>query len=278
MAYREILVVVENAVTAAQRVAPAAALAAGFGARLTGFFATGYPISTAYGDLSGWAELVDAYMQAQRAEASAAEAAFRQELAARKLTGEWLYREAEATASVIAEAALFDLVVLGQPNPDSAPGGSFGVRPEEIVLGGGRPVLLVPYAGSFAEFGKRVLVAWNRRREAVRALHDALPILERAEAVTVIEVDPSETILNEPVVSAQTLVAELSRRGVAASAESETSGDLSVDNVLLSRAADLGADLLVMGAYGHSRLREYVLGGVSRGIFRQMTIPVLMAH
>ena len=278
MAYREILVVVENAAGAAQRTAPAAALAALFGARLTGFFPTGYPISTAYGDLSGWAQLVDAYMQAQRNEATAAEAAFRQALATHKLAGEWVYREAEATESAIAEAALYDLVVVGQPDPDAAPGGRFGVRSEEIVLGGGRPVMVVPYAGRFPEVGKRVLVGWNRRREAVRALHDAMPLLERAEAVTVIEVDAPAPIPGEPVVTGADLAAALSRRGVAASAESETSGGLSVDNVMLSRAADLGADLLVMGAYGHSRLREYVLGGVSRGIFRQMTIPVLMAH
>jgi len=277
MAYKEILVVFENAAGAARRVGPAAALAAAFGARLTGFFATGYPVSTAYGDLSGWAELVDAYMQAQRGEASAAEAAFRQALGQHKLAGDWRYREAEATVSIIAEAALFDLVVIGQPNPDMALG-NFGLRPEEIVLGAGRPVLVVPYAGDFAALGKKVLVGWNRRREAVRALHDSMPILERAEAVTVVEVDPAETILNEPLVSAETIAQALTRRGVKASAESEASGGLPVDDVLLSRAADLGADLLVMGAYGHSRLREYVLGGVSRGVFRQMTIPVLMAH
>ena len=278
MAYREILVAVDTAATAAQRVAPAAALAAAFGARLTGFFATGYPISTAYGDLSGWAQLVDAYMEAQRAEASAAEAAFRQELARLKLTGDWVFREAESTESVTAAAALFDLVVIGQPNPDAEQGGSFGLRPEEVVLGGGRPVLIVPYAGSFAEIGRRVIIGWSRRREAVRAMHDAMPLLERAEAVTVIEVDPPAPVPGESVVLAENIAEGLVRRGIAATAESEASGGLAVDDALLSRAADLGADLLVMGAYGHSRLREYVLGGVSRGIFRQMTIPVLMAH
>ncbi len=278
MAYREILVAVDTAATAAQRVAPAAALAAAFGARLTGFFATGYPISTAYGDLSGWAQLVDAYMEAQRAEASAAEAAFRQELARLKLTGDWVFREAESTESVTAAAALFDLVVIGQPNPDAEQGGSFGLRPEELVLGGGRPVLIVPYAGSFAEIGRRVIIGWSRRREAVRAMHDAMPLLERAEAVTVIEVDPPAPVPGESVVLAENIAEGLVRRGIAATAESEASGGLAVDDALLSRAADLGADLLVMGAYGHSRLREYVLGGVSRGIFPQVTIPVLMAH
>jgi nucleotide-binding universal stress UspA family protein len=278
MAYKEILVIFENSASAAQRVAPAAAIAAAFGARLTGFFATGYPISTAYGDLSGAPQLIEAYMEAQRAEAGAAETAFRQALAAAKLTGEWVYREAEATGSAVALAALHDLVVIGQPNPDSALGGAFGLSPEEIVLAAGRPVLVVPYAGNFAALGKHVLVGWNRRREAVRALYDALPLLERAEAVIVIEVDPDEPLLSEPVVSAADLAAALTRRGIRAAGETQTAGDLNVDDLLLSRAADLGADLLVMGAYGHSRLREYVLGGVSCGVFRQMTLPVLMSH
>ena len=282
MAYKEILVVIDNAAGAAQRIAPAAALAAAFGARLTGFFASGYPLTTAYGDLSGAPQLVEAYMEAQRSEANAAEAAFHQALATVKLTGarthEWDYREAEATPSVIALAALYDLIVVGQPNPDSGLANAFGLRPEEIVLGAGRPVLVVPYAGNFAALGKRVLVGWNRRREAVRALHDAMPVLERAEAVAVVEVDPAEPLLSEPDVSAQSIADALTRRGVRATGETQVAGDMGVDDLLMSRAADFGADLLVMGAYGHSRLREFVLGGVSRGIFRQMTLPILMAH
>ena len=278
MAYKEILVVIDNAAGAAQRVAPAAALAAAFGARLTGYFASGYPLTAGYGDMSGMAELVETYMSAQRAEANAAEAAFRQALAGAKLTGDWQYHEAEATPSVIAQAVLYDLVVVGQPNPDNALENAFGLRPAEIVLGGGRPVLVVPYAGNFAGIGKRVLVGWNRRREAVRALHDAMPLLERAEAALVVEVDPAPPVLSEPVVSAADIAAALTRRGIRATAETQSAADMGVDDLLLSRAADFGADLLVMGAYGHSRLREYVLGGVSRGVFRQMTLPVLMAH
>jgi nucleotide-binding universal stress UspA family protein len=278
MAYKDILVVIDNAPGTAQRVAPAAALAAAFGARLTGYFASGYPLTTGYGDMSGMAELVETYMSAQRTEANAAEAAFRQALTGAKLSGDWRYHEAEATPSVIAQAVLYDLVVVGQPNPDNALENAFGLRPAEIVLGSGRPVLVVPYAGNFAGLGKRVIVGWNRRREAVRALHDALPLLERAEAALVVEVDPAPPMLSEPVVSAADIAAALTRRGIRASAETQTAADMGVDDLLLSRAADFGADLLVMGAYGHSRLREYVLGGVSRGVFRQMTLPVLMAH
>lgn len=279
METRDILVVIENAAAAPQRLAPAAAIATRFGARLTGFFASGYPIMASYGDVSGWSQLVDAYMEAQRREAAAAGAAFRETLNRDKLQGEWIFRETDETGSAIAEAALYDLVVVGQPNPDAGLTGGIGLRPEEIVLSCGRPVLVVPYAGEFADVGRRVLVAWNGSREAARALHDAMFLLSGAEAMTVIEIDPPAPGIAAPAVSAAQVAAALSRRGIVATSESETtSGNISVEDLLLSRAADLGADLLVMGAYGHSRMREMVLGGVSRGIFRHMTLPVLMAH
>jgi nucleotide-binding universal stress UspA family protein len=279
MESRDILVVIENAAAVPQRIAPAAALATRFGARLTGFFASGYPIMGSYGDVSGWSQLVDAYMEAQRREAAAAGAAFRQALTQGTLQGEWIFREADETGSAVAEAALYELVVVGQPNPDAGLTGGIGLRPEEIVLSCGRPVLVVPYAGAFADIGRRVLIAWNGSREAARALHDSMFLLGGAEAVTVIEIDPPAPGVAAPAASAAQVAAALSRRGIAAKSETETtSGEISVEDLLLSRANDLDADLLVMGAYGHSRMREFVLGGVSRSIFRHMTVPVLMAH
>jgi nucleotide-binding universal stress UspA family protein len=278
MASHDILIVIENASAVTRLFAPAAALAMRFGARLTGLFATGYPVMVDYGDVSGAAQLIDAYLDAQRREAAAAEREFREALTRYKLAGEWIYREADETGSVIAAAALYDLVVLGQPNPDARAGGTFGLRPEEVVLGSGRPVLVIPYAGDFAEVGRRALVAWNGSREAARALHDAMFLLEGAEAVTVIEADPPAVGAGLPIADAAAVAAMLTRRGIRATAETTTAGDIGVENLLLSRAADLSADLLVMGAYGHSRLREFVLGGVSRGIFRHMTVRVLMAH
>lgn len=275
---REILVAIEDADGLARRMAPTAALAQALGARLTGVFASGYPIESTYGDVAGWMQLVDAYLEAQRAVATAAEAAFRSELGQRSLPGDWLYREGDPTDSVTALAALYDLVVLGQPDPDKETGGALGLRPAEVVLGAGRPVLVVPYAGDFPQIGKRALVAWNASREAARALHDAMFILQKAEAVTVVEVEPLPPAAGSAQVRASDVAEALVRRGIPATAQTETAGDIAIPDLLLSRAADLAADLLVMGAWGHSRLREYVLGGVSRGLFQSMTLPVLMSH
>jgi nucleotide-binding universal stress UspA family protein len=282
MSVREILVCIDDAESVAQRMAPAATLAAATGARLTGVFASGASIDGAYGDLVGWMRLMEAFREAQRGAAAAAEAAFRQELACHRLPGDWIFREGDPTDTAIALSPLYDLIVLGQPDPAAEPDGALGVRPAEVVLGAGRPVLVVPYVGNFAAIGKRVLVAWNASREAARAVYDTMFALENADSVTLIEItpapEPEPAAAGSARVGASDLAAALIRRGVRATAQTEAGGDIAVAELLLSHAADLAADLLVMGAWGHSRLREYVLGGVSRGILQHMMLPVLMSH
>jgi len=273
---KDILVVIDNAASAARRLAPAAALAKRFDARLTGFFVTGLPAATSFGDLASGAQLVDAYMAARRDEAVKSEAAFRQELGRLQLTGDWIWREADISESVTSVGRLFDLVVLGQTNPD-ADDPVPRVLPEDVVQTLGRPVLVVPYVGQFTGFN-HVMIAWNGTREAARALYDAMFIIERADAVTVIEVDTPGGAGAPPSHLAADVVAALKRRGIEAATEPTVTDGTPVADIILSRAADLTADLIVMGAYSHSRLRELMLGGTSRSIFEEMTVPVLMSH
>ena len=134
--------------------------------------------------------------------------------------------------------------------------------PEELALGVGRPVLVVPRYGTFETVGERVLIAWNGSREATRAVHDAIPLLQLATKVTVLSIDP-DAHTGRRVPSAD-IALHLARHGVTAEAASDVGVDIGVGDLLLSRAADLGVDLIVMGAYGHSRVREMVLGGATR--------------
>ncbi|HTQ33878.1 MAG TPA: universal stress protein [Stellaceae bacterium] len=272
---KDILVVVDNEASVAHRLAPIAALAKRGAVRLTGMYVTGMPPAQAFADINGWAQLVDAYLTMQRAEALKTEQAFRQEIARLGLSGDWLCREADMTEGVIDLARLHDLVVMGQTNPDAP---SNGLRPGEVVLAAGRPALLVPYAGEFATLGQRVIVCWNGTREASRALYDAMFLVEAAEAVTVLEIDPPDAEVASADLRARHVVDALRRRGVTAKAETTVSDGTPVADLILSLAADLSADLIVMGGWGHSRLREYILGGASRGILDAMTVPVLMSH
>jgi nucleotide-binding universal stress UspA family protein len=275
MPSQDILVVIDNEASVKRRLAPVAALAKRSEIRVTGMYVTGLAVAQAFGDLDGWAQLVDGYLTAQRAAATKAEHAFRAESARLDLAGDWHYREADMTEGVIALARLHDLVVMGQTDPDAIPS---GLRPGDVALAAGRPALIVPYAGDFAELGRHILVAWNGTREATRALHDAMFLIDSAEAVTVLEIDPAESVDGDPELRASHVVAALARRGVAAKPETTVSSGMPIADVILSAAADLTADLVVMGAWGHSRLREFVMGGASRGILQEMTVPVLMSH
>jgi nucleotide-binding universal stress UspA family protein len=168
-----------------------------------------------------------------------------------------------------------DLVVVGQPDEKDAS----GVEPDfvgRLLLAAGRPVLVVPYAGSFADTGKRVLVAWNASREATRALTDSIPLLREAEAVHVIAFDPAAAAHGE--VPGADIGLYLARHGIKVTVSQQSAPDVDVGNQLLSRAADLNADLIVMGAWGHSRLQELVMGGVTQTILQSMTVPVLLSH
>lgn len=168
-----------------------------------------------------------------------------------------------------------DLVVIGQAD---AADGSHLARdfPERLVLACGRPVLILPNVGSFATLGKRILVAWNPSREATRAVTDAIPLLRLADAVHVMAVNPKAG--EHGTVAGADIGLYLARHGVRVEVNTDHGAEIDVGNELLSRAADLDADLIVMGGYGHSRLKEWVLGGATRTILESMTAPVLMSH
>jgi nucleotide-binding universal stress UspA family protein len=182
---------------------------------------------------------------------------------------------AEMANIVSLHARYADLIVLGQPEPE--PSNDAGEHlAEDVIMSSGRPALVIPYIGAGKNMGRRVLVAWDAGREAARAVNDALPFLTRADKVAVLVINPGEGA-HGPEPGAD-IALHLARHGVRAEAQHLTADDLSIANALLSRLVDLDIDLLVMGAYGHSRLREWILGGVTKEIFRQMTVPVLMSH
>jgi nucleotide-binding universal stress UspA family protein len=201
---------------------------------------------------------------------------FQKMLLNESLLGEWHMAIGLTEAVVTRWAHCADLVILGQRISDHDTG---LYHPEDVVLSCSRPVLVVPYAGRRPDrIGENVLIAWNGSREASRAVQDALPFMSASSAVTVLLVDPDDELAD--VELAQDLVAHLGRHGLNAKTQMirHDLATLAVSDAILTHVAELDADLLVMGAYSHSRFREIILGGVTRDILRDMNVPVLMAH
>ena len=190
---------------------------------------------------------------------------------------EWRTSESDVQDAVALHARYADLVVIGQQNPEW-PSGVNQDFERRAPLAAGRPVLVVPYAFERRPVGHRVLVAWNASREAGRAVSDALPLLKRAGHVHVVAFQPEKSSAAHGAEPGADIALYLARHGVKVTVSRYDAPDVDIGNQLLSRAFDLSADLIVMGAWGHSRLREFVLGGVTRTLLETMTVPVLMAH
>jgi nucleotide-binding universal stress UspA family protein len=206
--------------------------------------------------------------------AAAAEALFKKAAQKVDIESEWRRDEGYPGEVVAMHARYADITVVGQNEPE---GGANDIA-ETVMMDSGRPTLVVPYAGRFERLGERVLIAWNASREAARAVKDSLPLLAQARSVTVMAVNPKSGPTAHGDVPGADISLYLARHGVKAEATQVFADDIDVGDMLLSRASDLGSDLLVMGAYGRSRLSELVLGGATRQILSEMTIPVLMSH
>lgn len=179
----------------------------------------------------------------------------------------------DSVGDVLARAArCYDLTILPQPDPTGVDTSDIV---EAVLFGSGRPLMIVPYIRARPDI-QRVLVAWDGGEPAARAVSQALPILEKARHVEILTIGADAG--SRPFLSGHDLTRHLGRHGITAEPRHVVGSDIGVADLMLSHAADIGADLIVMGGYGHSRLREIVLGGATREILRSMTVPVLMSH
>jgi nucleotide-binding universal stress UspA family protein len=260
----EILVHIDHHGSSAARVEVAIRLAKQHQARLTGLLIVrhGYP---AVGDVE------------------AAQQLFNQQTAKAGVEGRWVCQDGTKLEASMADLLLYhasfqDLVIVGQGSPESAWVGVPFDFPEKIILEAGRPVLVVPYAGTFAHVGERVLVAWKQGRASTRAIADALPILKQAQQVAFLTKIQSKDFLGLGDSLLAELCAHVARHGVTARAGCVLAEDLPFGDVLLNRAFDESYDLLVVGAYAHGPEEKRVLGSVASHLLREMTVPVLLSH
>jgi nucleotide-binding universal stress UspA family protein len=248
-------------------------LAQRFGAHLTVVYGTA-PVHMPAGITgrgASYAYLAEAHARAQE-RAAELEAHVRQSCTKLK-SWDWVVDESEHGELIARYARLADLAIVGQDESHTLDDLIALEEPERAALLAGCPVLVLPARGGYDGIGKRVLVAWKESREAVRAVREALPFLKLAEAVHVVTVDPPKGLV-EPLKGLQQY---LSRHGIASSPRVVADGG-DVGETLIDQARTLECDLIVMGAYGHSRVREFLFGGATHHILRVSPCAVLTAH
>jgi nucleotide-binding universal stress UspA family protein len=280
MGYRTIVVHLNDERRCDRLLEHATAYAERFDAHLTGIFVAPQPIL--YGDWPGigLGEVLEQARLEHIAIAQRLEEKFRSATKALRQASEWRFVQslmASVAEDVIDCGRSADLIIASQADPGWHRSDDMDV-PDRLAIESGRPVLLVPNRGKLVPAARRITIGWNERREAARAVFDALPLLKKAEAVNVVWISPAVGGAVEGDLPGSELCRTLARHGVKCEASWVDATDTGAGPELLRQAKVYGSELLVMGAYGHSRVREFVLGGASRHMLMKADIPVLMSH
>jgi nucleotide-binding universal stress UspA family protein len=283
MPIKDILVHIDASPRSATRLNLAFDLATRYAAHLTAVYVIDIPaVPLFYGnpaglvDVAGIQEMTALWLERARKAAETIEQRFREQLARADLRGDWRQLEGFVASIVAAQARYADLAIVGQRQPGELVS-SDGDIPETVMMSSGRPVLVVPYAGDYATVGEHVVVGWKPTREAARAINDALPLLAMAQSVKVVAINPVDENDDSDLAPVEVAL-HLARHNVKADATYSVVEGVDEGDVLLNAAADMGADLIVVGGYGHSRTRELIFGGVTRSLLANMTVPVLFSH
>lgn len=278
MTYRTLLVHADRTSQSLSRIRAAAALARQFEAHLVGAALTGISRFLLPGSIEMGGMMLAEQIAIMRDDAQTALAQFGQIVSAAGVqSAEQLLINDDVDGGMALAARYADLAIVSVPDPDAPAIGTLNDLPEYLLLNSGRPVLALPSTGWHAPLGSNAIVAWDASIEATHAVAAALPLLKQAKRVTVMVFNPDRRPGTHGDLPGADLGLYLSRHGVKVDVQVQPAV-IDTGNALLSAAADTGADLLVMGGYGHSRFQEMMLGGVTRTILRTLTLPVLMAH
>ena len=272
MAYKDILLHLDNSPSCPARIDLAMSLARTHGAHVKGLFVVSHSY---YTPRNARGVLEDA----QKVEAHFNERALQAGISAEWLFVDWSVVGVSITEIIDLYAYYSDLVIISQPDHGSQNVGTPADLPERLGLGSGRPLLVVPYAGVFSSNIERVMIAWKAGRESSRVVNDAMPMLEQARHVGILTINTSGGDNDSTERDVQRLCTYLSRHQVAAVHDQvQTSSNFPLGDVLLNHACEQKMDLLVMGAFAPTRRGGFVLGPVARHLMGQMTLPVLISH
>ncbi len=280
MSYKSIVVQLDMSARAHSRLEYAIRLARQFDAHLTGVFSAFSPDPRSFYVMAGTADYYEEHRKTRQERHGALERIFHAELLRAGVRGQWVdYPDSQGQA-IPRYARYADLVVAGQEDPNDPEGFIADYFPETLVMSSGRPVLFIPSTGVFPTLGANIMVAWNGSRESARAVQDAMPLLQRAEKVTVVRLNELKDEPGANRIPGADIALLLARHDVKAEvAALDGVNDVPLGDMLISRASDLGADLVVMGAYVVTlRWQELVMGGATRTMLQSMPVPVLMSH
>jgi len=275
--YKTILAHFDATDRAGRRLQAAAKLADAHDAHLVALYSIMSPLYSEPFVADGGAFVAQELLRFQERKDSEARAAFDRLVPTLGRSVEWRSETGDPAAVINEHGRYADLIVLGQYDDDAAN----DVTPDfigRVIMGSGRPVLVIPYTGEFETIGRRPMVSWNASREAARAISSAMPLLRRAEEVQVTTFNARAGRGGHGDIPGADIATFLARHGVKANVSGTSSKEVDIGNQILSRTDDFQSDLLVMGGYGHSRAYEFVMGGATRTILESMTVPVLFAH
>ncbi|MGE8619885.1 MAG: universal stress protein [Achromobacter spanius] len=277
--FSRIAVHLDNGVDCARRIDLGLSLAKAHDAHLTGIFAS-YMLPGYFYDAAGlWVRSIDMAREMNTRGRAAVQAAFTQAALDAGVAVSWRQGDDAPAECAARHARCSDVLIISQQNAYdlyAATGNNFV---EQTLLTAGRPVIVLPTVGTFPSIGMRVLYCWDRGREAARAISDAAPLLRNARALRVLVGTPDADAKPDAGVPFEDLAAYCACHGFPQpEQESRNMDDTVIGDAILSAAADFNADLIVMGAYGHSRMHEWVLGGATRSLLTAMTVPVLFSH
>ena len=273
MTIKDILVHVDNTQAGKQRVNDALKLAQAYDAHLTGLYTYQIVALPAHAEMAMPDYLYADLEKSSMERVAQAKQFFTNVTDAWKSKVTWAVREGDPVVSLVQQAACHDLVMVGARDPEAVPYNISGI-PDRAAIESGRPILVLPNEGLKENLGKRILVAWNGKRESVRAVNDAMVFLTQADAVEI-------TAINEKdnhEIPCFDIAQHLSRHEVNVEANSYRSKHKSVGPGILDSAKIFGADMIIMGAYGHSRLQEYILGGATKFMLENTPLPILLSH
>ncbi|ASC66709.1 universal stress protein [Achromobacter denitrificans] len=277
--FRRIAVHLDHGVDMSRRLEFSLRLAKAHDAHLTGIFASYVAPGYFYDEAGLWVRSMDTATQINEQGRTAAQAAFSEAARDLGVSASWRQGEGSPADCVARHARCSDVLVVSQDNPDDLDAAIGNDFVEQVLMSVGRPVIVLPTLGTFNAVGARVLYCWDRGRESARAIADAAPLLRNAHALAVLTLGEGADDASALEVPFEDLAAYCACHGFPLPEhEFRNTRDIDVGDAILSAAADFSADLIVMGAYGHSRMRQWIMGGATRTLLAAMTMPVLFSH